>query len=167
MIALGYTARRQRRPVRTTALWRLLGPRAAFCLDVRFLIGIEKDLIQHCFLEADPRICVTVEFSGRTLSSAPGPDILTFPVSFGERRVAVLVPVGCFLQQLLLRSNGKSVDDGLHTRRTAGDDHCLVGFGFRIHPARQLHDPLVDRANIDRTFAQNRIVAERFENALW
>ena len=64
-------------------------------------------------------------------------------------------------------ANGETIDDCLDPGDAPSDHYRLLGLVVRIHPAGQLDDSFVDRADVDCALAQYRIVAERLENALF
>src|SRR5688500_5132718 len=125
VVAFRHTGRSDRRSISPSAARRLRFP-ATLCLDVRFLVSVEENLVEHGFLQLRTWIFMTVHFGRGALTPAPCSHALPLPLSFSQRRVAILIPVRELLIKVLFRPYSKPVHNRLDTRYTARDNNRLL-----------------------------------------
>src|SRR3954469_6229497 len=106
-----------------------------------------------------------VYFSGISLTTAPGANLLAFPMALGERRIAVFILMRGFVEEIFVGAYGETVHDGRDARNSARNRDRLMRLFFGVHPAGQLDDAFVDRTDVNRALAQRRVVSKSLEHS--
>ena len=84
-----------------------------------------------------------------------------------EGLLTILVPVRRFVEAILIGTDDEPIHDGVDARYAARDRDRVLRLVGRLHPARQLDDPLANFADVDGALGEQRVVAERFELMAW
>jgi hypothetical protein len=117
-------------------------------------------------LELDAWRRVAVGLIRRALAPTAGADRAAFPLRLGERVVALLEAARVIADALLDVADGDAIDDGLHPGNATRDHHRVIRLLLAVDPSRELDRLLADAADVDRALGEDRIVAERLEDAL-
>src|SRR5437870_9769613 len=108
VVCLGHAARRDRGSVGAPAtrllrrLAALGGVRDVLCRRHEGLV-----LLQRAILELVARIGVAIDLSRVSLTTTTSAELLSFPVSLGERGIAVLVAMRGLVEQVFLGADGE------------------------------------------------------------
>src|ERR1700741_4023049 len=141
VVRLGHAARRDSGSIGATAA-RFPGRFAAFTGIGNLLGGCQESLVlaEGAILELVARVGMSIDLFRRALTAPAGPDLLSFPVTLREGRIAVLIVVGGVFKKIFVGFGGEAVDDGLDSWNPTSNHHSLMCLLVGIHPPRELDD---------------------------
>jgi hypothetical protein len=109
-------------------------------------------------LQLRSRIGMAVGLSRVALPAPARTYLLSFPMSLRQRWIAASVPLGKFIEPVLLGSDRESIHYGLDAGNTARNRNRVRSLLLVVDPASQLHDSFTDRPDVDRALTQDGIV---------